>query len=127
MYNNISANNRYNSIQNSINNNLLHVILLYKTSIKCIETAKQAIVNKDIELRFNSIHKSIQIMQGLSNIIDFEKGNNIANVLIKFYEVIILKMHNINMKDDLLECDNVINELQSMLESWEELNKTSNK
>lgn len=101
------------------------VIMLYEGAITFLKQAKQAIIEKDYEERYNKLDRVSKILTGLRDSLDFDYGEDISRILSEWYDGAILRVLSINNSDDLNMCDVCIKNLSDMKDSWEEAEKTS--
>ncbi len=98
------------------------VVMLYEGIIKFLGNAKQAIIDKNLEERFNNIEKANEIFNGLQLSLDHENGGEVAVSLDNFYTAIMAKLSLINIKhgsaDDM---ELIIDEIKSIKEAWQEV------
>jgi flagellar protein FliS len=97
------------------------VVLLYDGMIKEVSKAKAAIAEKRIEDRFNATQKACKILLGLQSHLDFEKGGDVSIMLDQFYHTIFRDLQQVNMKNSVTLCDEVIGALNEVRASWAQL------
>ncbi|AZL16437.1 flagellar export chaperone FliS [Rickettsiales endosymbiont of Stachyamoeba lipophora] len=97
------------------------IIMLFEGAIKLMAQARVAVEQNEIELRFNVSDKVSQIFQGLINILDFDKGGEISEILRQFYSYIIMKVLQINHEPNVESCDQVIEQMTEMLDAWKDV------
>jgi flagellar biosynthetic protein FliS len=102
------------------------IVMLYDSAIKYMGLAKRAILEKDIESRFNYTEKTSKIIEGLQVCLDHDKGGEVSDLLSDFYSVVYMRILNINFNNDAESCDGIIAELRKMRDAWAEVdNKTT--
>ena len=97
------------------------IVMLYDGIIRFMQQAKEAIIHKRIEDRYNALIKSSEVIVGLQGCLDFENGGNIAKVLYSFYSTIDGHIFSIHRTNSAETCDEVINELKKMRDVWHEI------
>lgn len=97
------------------------VVLLYDGMIKEVGKAKMAIEEGRIEDRFNATQKACQILIGLQSHLDFERGGDISLMLDQFYHTIFRDLQQVNMKNSVELCDEIVGALGEVRASWAEL------
>lgn len=102
------------------------IVMLYDAIIKNIGQAKEAIIAKEYEKRFNATQKASNIIIGLHSALDFDKGGEISETLRNFYTNIDLRIVKLNQTNDLEECDAIIDELKKMRATWDEIDQKTN-
>ncbi|MCB1885821.1 MAG: flagellar export chaperone FliS [Geminicoccaceae bacterium] len=94
------------------------IVLLYEGAIRRLYEARKAILEGKIEERYHSTMKAYAIISGLHSQIDFNNGGEIAKQLDIFYSYILQRITIMNVKEDVEICNELINILKKMLESW---------
>ena len=101
------------------------IIQFYDEMIKNIQLAK-AILSKgdkltydEIKTKGKAINKSVNIVTGLADSLDMEKGGGIAINLGKLYEFINMRLLNANLNNDPLMLDDALRVLHELREAWE--------
>lgn len=120
--------NPHESYQNSVyaQSEMDQLIMLYDGAINYIKQAKEAIVQNDHETRYNSLEKAISIVAGLNSCLNFnEQTEETAKALDKYYYDIDIKLLNIQCFYSLEECDEVIEDLQTLRKAWIEISGES--
>jgi len=97
------------------------VVLLYDGMIKEVSKAKAAIAENRIEDRFNATQKACKILLGLQSHLDFDKGGDVSIMLDQFYHTIFRDLQQVNMKNSITLCDEVIGALNEVRTSWAQL------
>ncbi len=97
------------------------VIMLYDTAIASLQQARQAIVDKNIEERFNKISKAFAIITGLRDSLDHANGGEVAAVLSEWYSGTGLRILSINRTQDVDMCDMCIEHIKQMRTAWSEI------
>jgi len=96
------------------------LIMLYEAAIQNIKKAVIAIDKKDIPTKGTAIGKTHDIVNELSNTLDFEVGGNIARDLERLYNFMVeqlVKANAENSKEGLLEIQKL---LETLLSAWRE-------
>lgn len=101
------------------------IIAFYNKAIELINKAKSAIEDKKIEEKFNFLDKATQIMLGLLNSLDFENGGVLSQSLYLFYQDMILKITKLNYNEDIIYCEKIIEEIQTVLDSWKDIKSSA--
>lgn len=102
---------------------LNQVIMLYDGAIAALQQARQAIIDKNIEERYNKVSKAFYIMSGLRDAIDHASGGEIAGVLSEWYSGTILRIITINRTNDIALCEMCIAHVKQMRDAWVEAEK----
>jgi len=100
------------------------IVQLYDEVIKNIQLVK-VILNKNDKLSFDeikskskAIRKSINIVTGLGDSLDMEKGGEIATNLGKLYEFVNMRLLNANVNNDPRMLDEALRVLSELREAW---------
>jgi flagellar protein FliS len=86
--------------------------------IRFIKQAREAIVEKRIEDRFNLLVRASNVVLGLQSSLDFEHGGHVASVLFDFYSSVDARILTIQRSNDVALCDALVSELKEMREAW---------
>jgi flagellar secretion chaperone FliS len=113
-YNNINAYKKAFASVDKVN----QVIMLYDTAIASMQQARQAILDKNIEERFNKISKAFQIITGLRDSLDMSNGGDVAAVLSQWYSGTGMRILAVNRTQDLELCDLCIKHIKQMRSAW---------
>ena len=100
------------------------IVLIYDGVIRCVQQAKEAITEGQIEKRYHLLIKASGLITGLQGCLDFEKGEEIAKILYSFYSSINLRLHAIQRNNSLEDCDAIIADVKQMRDVWEEIDRT---
>jgi flagellar protein FliS len=95
------------------------IVMLYEGAINFIKQAKDAIIEKNYEKRYNLIGKAIAIITGLNSCLNFtEETEETAKALDEFYNMIDMRLLHIQSEDSLDSCDKIIVDLKKMRNAW---------
>jgi len=101
------------------------IVILYDAVIRYLQQVKDAITDKRIEDRYNTLIKASEIIFGLQSCLDFENGKDIARILYNFYSSIDNRMFSIHRSNNIEACDEIIAELKQMRDVWHEIDQSS--
>ena len=100
------------------------IVQLYDELIRNIQLAK-AILSKGDKLTYDgiktkgkAINKAVNIVTGLADSLDMEKGGEIADNLGKLYEFINMRLLNANVNNDPVMLDEALRVLNELREAW---------
>lgn len=109
------------------------IVQLYDECIKNIQLAK-VILSKDRKLSLDeikdktkSISKSVNIVTGLADSLDMERGGEIAADLSKLYEFVNMRLLNANLKNDPFMLNDALRVLHELRAAWEGILKQESK
>src|SRR5262245_58646214 len=88
------------------------LVLLYDGAIKFLMQAKEAIGRGDIQGRHNSNRRAMEIVGYLLEILDVEKGGEVAQRLQRIYSFILKRLMDVDFRNDPVVCDEVIEHLR---------------
>lgn len=100
------------------------IVMLYDGAINFIKQAKEAILDKDFEKRYNLINKAIAIVTGLNSCLnETEETRETVKALDDFYSMIDMRLLYIQCDDNIESCDKVVEDLRVMREAWADVAK----
>jgi flagellar protein FliS len=102
---------------------LNQAIMLFDTAIASMQQAKQSIVDKKIEDRFNKLTKVFNILTGLRDALDHNSNPELAKTLEEWYSATALRVLSINRTQDLSMCDLCEKHLKEMRSAWLDVEK----
>lgn len=102
---------------------LNQAIMLFDTAIASMQQAKQAIIDKKIEDRFNKLTKVFNILTGLRDALDHNSNPELAKTLEEWYSATALRVLSINRTQDLSMCDLCEKHLKEMRSAWLDVEK----
>jgi len=100
------------------------IVQLYDEVIKNIQLAKLILSKSDklsydeIKNKNKAISKSVNIVTGLGDSLDMEKGGEIAANLGKLYEFVNMRLLNANLNNDPVMLDEALRVLHELREAW---------
>jgi len=101
------------------------IVMLYDGAMKFLSLAKVAIAEGRIEDRCHLVNKAHAVVHGLQCQLDFAAGGDIARILDRYYDYVLHRMMQINIKNDPSICEELIDRLREMRESWATLARGS--
>jgi flagellar protein FliS len=94
------------------------IVMLYDGAMQALSRAKSAIAEGRIEERCSLVNKAHAIVHGLQCQLDFAAGGEIARLLDGYYAYLLGRMTQVNIKNDPAICDELVDRLREMRESW---------
>jgi len=100
------------------------IVQLYDELIKNIQLAREILSKSDklsydeIKTKSKAISKSMNIVTGLADSLDMEKGGEIAINLGKLYEFVNMRLLNANVNNDPVMLDDALRVLNELREAW---------
>ncbi|RMF18483.1 MAG: flagellar export chaperone FliS [Gammaproteobacteria bacterium] len=92
--------------------------LLYDGAIERISMAKAQIAAKNFEGKNRLINKAIEIIGGLRNFLDKDKGGELADNLDALYDYMERRLFEANLKNDVSMLDEVAGHLRQVRDAW---------
>ncbi len=108
------------------------IIQFYDEMIKNIKLARAILIKGDtltfdeIKEKGKFISKAMNIVTGLAEALDMEKGGEIAINLGKLYEFVNMRLLNANLNNDPVMLDEALKVLHELREAWEGILKQEN-
>ena len=99
------------------------VVMLYQGAIRFLKESIVALENEDFKTKGEKLGRAIDIITELNASLDFEKGGEIAINLRRTYEFMLVHLTQASIKKDILMIEQVIDQLETMLEAWEQIAK----
>jgi flagellar protein FliS len=99
------------------------VVMLYDGAIRFLKQAREDMVERRIESRFNKLMRVGEIIMGLQSSLDFDNGGDTAKVLYAFYSNIDMRVLSLHRSNDVEECDRIILELKEMRDVWDKIDR----
>ena len=63
------------------------VVMLYNAALQSLHRAERALQQKNVQDRVAALNHVLSIIEGLEALLDFERGGDVAQVLVRFYSV----------------------------------------
>lgn len=99
------------------------IVLLYEGVIRFVQQAKEAIIEKRIEDRYNLLIKASEVIGGLQGCLDFDNGGEMAPILYNYYASIDARMFTIHRTNSVEMCDQIISDLKQLRDTWDEIDQ----
>jgi flagellar protein FliS len=97
------------------------VVMLYEGAIRSVQQAKQAIIDNDIQDRYNLLTKSCDIINGLQLSLDMKNGGEVSELLYDYYSGLDMRLMSIHETNSAEMCDACVRHLKMMKDAWEEI------
>lgn len=94
------------------------VIMLYDGVLRLVRGARKAIEEGRIEDRFTFTQKASKIILGLQASLDWQNGGDVTPTLDGFYNTIFMRLQQINYRNSIELCDDVLRALENVKASW---------
>ncbi|MFZ2587072.1 MAG: flagellar export chaperone FliS [Alphaproteobacteria bacterium] len=99
------------------------VVMMYDGAIKFCLKAKEAIEAGDIQARHNANKRAMEIVSYMLDILDLEKGGDVARRLQVVYSFMLRRLLEVDFRNDPRICDEVVGHLRTLRASWEKIGK----
>jgi flagellar protein FliS len=96
------------------------VILCYEEAIKGLVQAKERYLSMDYEAKGRAVQKTIDLLNHLREVLDFEKGGEIAKQLDRLYGFMISHIMKSDLRKDVTGFAQVAEMLEQLKSAWEE-------
>jgi flagellar secretion chaperone FliS len=94
------------------------IVMLYDGMIRFIQQARQAMLEKRIEDRYQLLVKASTIISGLQGCLDFEQGQDVSTTLYDYYAVKEAEIFTLHRVYTTEQYDKLIIDLKHMREAW---------
>ena len=97
------------------------VAMLYDKAVSCLHDAIAAIEAGDVERRYKSTTRAVEIITHLAVTLDMDRGGEIAKNLEQIYRFMLKHLLDVNIRNDAKAAADVIALLEPLRASWHEL------
>ncbi len=94
------------------------IVMLYEGILKYLKQAEEALQQKNIEGRFNAVKQATDIMIGLQQSLDHEKGGDVAQSLYDFYSDQMYALSEVNRTNNPAFLQQVAIDIRALLDQW---------
>lgn len=94
------------------------LVMLYDGAIRFMGQAKEAISRNDVQARYNSNRRALEIVSYLLEILDMEKGGEVAQRLQRIYSFLIKKIMEVDFKNSAEACEEIMGHLRILRSGW---------
>ena len=95
--------------------------MLYEGILRFSSLAKKSIDSGDIEKKIYYINRTTDIFTELLNVLDYDKGGDVAHYLTGLYMQQIKFLTQANLENDNAKIDIVIKVTRGLLDAWREI------
>lgn len=99
------------------------IVMLYEGAISALRKAQSEIARNNYIGKGHFIGKSMEIINGLDNVLNLEKGGEVTANLRELYIYMKHRLGVANMKNDADILEEVITLLDELLDAWRQLDK----
>jgi len=97
------------------------IVLLYDAAIKAVELAGDGIARGHQPDKARFLGRAVGIVSELSNVLDFERGGEIAKSLYRLYEYMLSEFTQANLRNDASRLNGPLRCLKEMRGAWHTL------
>jgi len=97
------------------------IVLLYDSAIQSVELAREGMVTNNYQDKARFLGRAVAIVTELSNVLDFEKGGEIAPSLYRLYEYMLAEFLQANLRNDPKRLQGPLRCLTTLREAWREI------
>lgn len=97
------------------------VYMLYDEAIRALGKTVEAIAADDVEDRWKSNNKAMEIITELAVTLDLERGGQIADRLYQLYTMMLTMLPDVDVRNDPKPAEDAIALLEPLRDSWREL------
>lgn len=97
------------------------IVLLYDAAIQSLELAREGILQNNYQDKARFLGRAVGIVSELSNVLDFEKGGEIAKSLHRLYDYMLAEFLQANLRHDPLRLNGPLRCLVTLREAWREV------
>jgi len=119
---NMTALNKYQSVnlESAVASASSHqlIAMLYEGALKALAQAKGCIGRKEIEARTKHLNKAADIVFGLRDFLDHEKGGEISENLENLYQYMIRTITEANREQDAEKVQHVMDLILDIRAGW---------
>ena len=97
------------------------VAMLFDQAIGSLQEAVEAIGKSDIQGRWRANKRAMDIVAELASSLDMDQGGVIAEKLLDLYRFVLMRLVDVDVRNDPEPAREVINLLSPLRESWHEI------
>ncbi|HEU4685401.1 MAG TPA: flagellar export chaperone FliS [Nitrospira sp.] len=97
------------------------IVLLYDSAIQSLELACEGMQNGKAEEKARFLGRAVAIVTELSNVLDFEKGGEIAQSLYRLYDYMLAELLRANLRNNPRHLEGPLKCLVTLREGWQSL------
>ncbi|GKS59170.1 flagellar protein FliS [Nitrospira sp.] len=95
------------------------VVVLYDGAIQAMQLAREAIVRNNQADKARFLHRAVNVVTELSNVLDMERGGEIAVSLRRLYDYVLAELLQANLHHRHDKLDGPIKCLTTLREAWQ--------
>jgi flagellar protein FliS len=95
------------------------IVLLYDSAIQSLELAREGMRNNNSDDKARFLGRAVAIVTELSNVLDFEKGGEIAQSLYRLYDYMLAELLQANLRNNSRHLEGPLKCLVTLREAWQ--------
>lgn len=103
------------------------IVMLYDGVLKFLRQAQEAMTKNDIQERYNTIVKALDVINGLQVCLDHDKGGEIAEILHNYYLLLEIRLHRVQCQNDPTILEGCIRDVTTMRNAWVDIDANYSK
>lgn len=97
------------------------IVLLYDAAVQSLQLARDSMVKDHHRDKARFLGRAVAIVGELSNVLDLERGGEIALSLRRLYEYMLHELLQANLRHDVRHLDGPMKCLMTIREAWKQL------
>lgn len=97
------------------------IVLLYDAAVQSLQLARESMVNNHHRDKARFLGRAVSIVGELSNVLDLERGGEIARSLRRLYDYMLAEFLQANLRHDVRHLDGPMKCLMTIREAWKQL------
>lgn len=97
------------------------IVLLYDSAIQSLELAREGMLHDNYQDKARFLGRAVAIVTELSNVLDFDKGGDIAKSLYRLYDYMLAEFLQANLHNDPRHLHGPLRCLATLREAWREI------
>ncbi len=97
------------------------VVVLYDGAVQSLQLARHAIVQNRQADKARFLGRAVNIVTELSNVLDMERGGEIAKLLRRVYDYVVAELLQANLHNQVERLDGPIKCLSTLRQAWQQV------
>jgi len=97
------------------------IVLLYDSAIQSLELAREGMSQNNYQDQARFLGRAVAIVTELSNVLDFERGGDIAKSLFRLYDYMLAEILQANLRNNPHRLTGPLRCLNTLREAWREV------
>jgi flagellar protein FliS len=113
--------NQYRQTQVLTTSGVQLIVLLYDSAIQSLELAREGMSQNNYQDQARFLGRAVAIVTELSNVLDFERGGDIAKSLFRLYDYMLAEILQANLRNNPHRLAGPLRCLNTLREAWREI------